>query len=98
MSTTRTVITLQPLFLGESYLRQINIKRRPKAELTCTVIRFSWVWLEPGLPSQKCRVAWNLGGGPWPWKYWTKSERKRVKDWKEEAKAWQEAGHGNVRP
>lgn len=54
-------------------------------------MRFSWVWLELGLSSQKCSVAWNLGGGPRPWKYWAKSERKRVKDWKKEEgrQAWQ---------
>lgn len=84
VSTAGTATTLQPLPLRDSYLTQIS----PEAELTCTVMRFSWLWLEPGLSSQKCRVAWNLGGGPWPWKYWAKSERKRVKDWKEEGKVW----------
>lgn len=88
MSTVGTATTLQPLPSG-SYLRQIITELHPGAELTRTVIRFSWVWLELGLLSQKCSVAWYLGRGPWPWKYWAKSERKRVKDWKEEGKAWQ---------
>lgn len=66
----------RPLFLAPLPPPTTSMLFFPCPELTCTVIRLCGVWLGPGFSSQKFSVTWNLGGGPRPWEYLAKSERK----------------------